>query len=102
MISLTRPRMKVVLAWVTGLVLALPILASNINMETCGLEMQAVPWLVVYLPVVCFFLPLVMMVLVYTIIFAIMRKKMHRRQVAGEVRECMYKYFISSSESGSD
>ena len=85
MVSLRRPRAKVMVAWVTGLVLAMPVLASPVNTTHCYLEMEGVPWLVVYLPIVCFFLPLVIMVLVYTIIFTTMRTKIQRRHMAGEV-----------------
>ena len=73
-------------AWLTGLGLSLPILASDVNTVPCYLMMEAVPWLVGYLPGVCFILPLVIIAVVYTIIFYTMRNKLRGRTMTGEVR----------------
>ena len=85
MLSLTRAKVKCSVAWLTGLCLSLPILASDVNTVFCYLEMHSVPWLLGYLPAVCFFLPLVIMAVVYSIIFYNMRNKFRKTKVAEEV-----------------
>ena len=67
--SLKHAKRKCSLAWLTGLVLALPVLTAEIDSNSCQFLMEKVPWLVAYLPVVCFILPLILITGIYIIIF---------------------------------
>ena len=67
--SSNQARLSISLAWTTGLVLALPILAADVDADLCFLKMEWAPWLVAYLPIVCFFLPLGIISVIYILIF---------------------------------
>ena len=62
------PRIKCGLAWVASVLLSLPILLGEVDSDTCFLDMSATPWIQLYLPLVCFIIPSVIIILLYVII----------------------------------
>ena len=83
--SIKLTRIKCSLAWVTGLVLALPVLVAEVDTGSCYLKMEKVPWLVVYLPVVCFILPLVIITVIYAVIFIKMSQRERSKEKTSHV-----------------
>ena len=62
------PRLKCGLAWAASVLLSLPILLGEVDSDTCFLDMSATPWIQLYLPLVCFIIPSVIIILLYVII----------------------------------
>jgi len=68
-----------------SLVFALPVLATTTDETSCHLKTTPTPWLLVYLPIVCFLLPLTVISLVYTIILYTMVKKIREKKQSSKV-----------------
>ena len=81
----TSPRSKVMMAWLASLIFSLPVLSAHIEDSSCHLQTSQVPWLVVYLPVSCFLLPLTIITVVYTLIFCTMLEKSKAKEKSREV-----------------
>ena len=54
---LTSAKVKCVYAWMASLALSVPIKLSTVDSQ-CYIDMSRSPWLLLYLPIICFFLPL--------------------------------------------
>ena len=54
---LTSAKVKCAYAWVASLVVSVPIKLSSVDTR-CYIDMSPSPWLLLYLPITCFFLPL--------------------------------------------
>ena len=77
--GLNSPQLKCAGAWAASCLLSLPILSGDVDPDTCYINMKRVPWLVVYLPVICFILPSLIIIILYVIIaVTILRKTKNR------------------------
>ena len=82
---LSSPRAKCFLAWAASLLCSLPVLSARVDDRSCHLITSHVPWLVVYLPCICFLFPLTIITMVYTIILYTMLKKSKTKERSREV-----------------
>lgn len=73
--KMNSPRLKCLTAWVMSCLLSLPILTANVDTDTCAVDMCHVPWLIFYLPVICFVLPSTIIIILYGIIACTIMKK---------------------------
>ena len=83
---ITTPKTKCLIAWVSSLLFSLPVLRAQVENNSCHLHTSKVPWLVVYLPIICFILPLTIITVVYMLILCKMIKKINAKKKSGEVR----------------
>merc|ERR1711963_374520 len=74
------PGIKAGAAWAVGLGFALPMISTKPHPDTCELELADAPWLTIYLPLVCFFIPLAIIASLYLVIFVVMVRKMRRKR----------------------
>ena len=54
---LASAKVKCVYAWLASLAVSVPIKLSTVDTR-CYIDMSSSPWLLLYLPIICFFLPL--------------------------------------------